>query len=229
MAKKKTEVKKKVIKNKKPLKAVKAAKPVKAAKTAKPVKAVKAAKPVKAVKEPPQRTLTEEMKKLLQKKTADAYVDFSVKSSLTPAEKRIVTRLWLAKTGLKIEDINYARNRHPYWKKIKMKGASERTKSRMEKFDFSKGKHKKWGKEELLEFLDLNSGKADFELAEHFKCSIPAVQGVRRLYNLAVKILDIEGKKKNKTALHKLMLINEKALRNMYKELSPAKTKARKK
>ncbi len=223
MAKKKTAVKKEVIKNKKPVKAEKAAKP------AKPLKAVKAVKTAKPVKEPPQRILTEEMKKLLQKKTADAYVDFSVKSSLTPAEKRIVTRLWLAKTGLKIEDINYARNRHPYWKKIKMKGASERTKSRMEKFDFSKGKHKKWGKEELLEFLELNSGKADFELAEHFKCSIPAVQGVRRLYNLAVKILDIEGKKKNKTALHKLMLINEKALRNMYKKLSPAKIKARKK
>lgn len=208
MAKKKTSVKNDSIKNKKPAKEVKAQKPV---------------------KESPQRSLTEEMKKLLQKKTPDSYVDFSVKSSLTPAEKRIVTRLWLAKTGFKIEDINYARNRHPYWKKIKMKGAAERTKSRMEKFDFSKGKHKKWGKEELLEFLELNSGKADFELAEHFKCSIPAVQGVRRLYNLAVKILDIEGKKKTKTALHKLMLINEKALRNMYNDLTPSKSKSRKK
>ncbi len=180
-------------------------------------------------KEATPEKMSEEMKKLLQKKTADAYVDFAVKSSLSPAEKRFVTRQWLEKTGFTIEDINYARNRHPYWKKIKMKGASERTKSRMVKYDFSKGNHKKWGKEELQEFIDLNNKFADFELAEKFQCSIPAIQGVRRLYNLASRILELEGKNKTKAAMHKLMLINEKALRNMYREMNPGKAKSKKK
>lgn len=187
-------------------------------------KEIKNKKKVKA-KETGKVAMSDDMKKLLQKKTADSYVDFAIKSSLSPAEKRFVTRQWLEKTGLTIEDINYARNRHPYWKKIKMKGAAERTKARMEKYDFSKGRHKKWGKEELLEFIDLNGKHADFELAEKFQCSIPSIQGVRRLYNLASKILEIEGKRKNKASLHKLMLINEKALRNMYRELSPSGTK----
>ncbi len=163
--------------------------------------------------------LTPEMKKLLLRKTPESYIDFSVKSTLTAAEKRKVTRIWLKKTGFTVEDINYARNRHPHWKKIKMKGSAERTKSRMERYDFSKGKHKKWGKDELREFLEVNNRMLDYELAEKFESSIPSIQGVRRLYNLAVKILEMEGKKKTKPSLLKLMLINEKALRNKYKEL----------
>ena len=167
--------------------------------------------------------LTPEMKKLLIRKTPESYIDFSVKSSLTPAEKRKVTRIWLKKTGFTIDDINYARNRHPHWKKIKMKGSAERTRNRMEKYDFSKGKHKKWGKDELREFLEVNDKLLDYQLAEKFESSIPSIQGVRRLYNLAIKILELEGKKKTKPALLKLMLINEKALRNQYRELGGGK------
>ncbi len=174
-------------------------------------------------KKEPEDQLTPEMKKLLLRKTPESYIDFSVQSSLTPAEKRKVTRIWLKKTGFTIDDINYARNRHPHWKKIKMKGSAERTKNRMEKYDFSKGKHMKWGKDELKEFLEVNSKMLDYELAEQFETSIPSIQGVRRLYNLAVKILELEGKKKAKPALLKLMLINEKALRNKYRELGGGK------
>lgn len=167
--------------------------------------------------------LTPEMKKLMLRKTPESYIDYSVKSSLTPAEKRKVTRIWLKKTGFTIDDINYARNRHPHWKKIKMKGSAERTRNRMEKYDFSKGKHKKWGKDELREFLDVNNKLLDYQLAEQFESSIPSIQGVRRLYNLAVKILELEGKKKTKPALLKLMIINEKALRNQYRQLGGGK------
>ena len=195
------------------------------AKKQKPTKKVKTVKKTK--KGAPEVKMSEEMKKLLSKQTIDAYVDYSIKSSLTPAEKRFVTRKWLDKTGLTIEDINYTRNRHPYWKKVKMNGAAERRKTRMEKYDFSGGKHKKWEKEELLEFIDLNPKHADFQLAKIFKCSIPSIQGVRRLYNLAAKILEHEGKKKLKPAMHKLMLINEKALRNMYKKMLPPSKRKR--
>ncbi|MCL2480226.1 MAG: hypothetical protein FWF38_00795 [Spirochaetaceae bacterium] len=181
----------------------------------------KKGKPTKKVT--PEIKMSEKMKKLLEKKTIDAYVDYSIKSSLTPAEKRFVTRKWLEKTGLTIQDINYTRNRHPYWKKVKMNGAAERRKTRMEKYDFSKGTHKKWEKEELLDFIDLNPKHPDFELAKIFKCSIPSIQGIRRLYNLAAKILEFEGKKKAKPAMHKLMLINEKALREMYKKMTGKK------
>ena len=172
--------------------------------------------------------LSPEMKKLLLRKTPESYIDYSVKSTLTPAEKRKVTRIWLKKTGFTINDINYARNRHPHWKKIKMKGSAERTKNRMVKYDYSKGKHKKWDKEELRSFLEINDEMLDYQLAEQFESSIPSIQGVRRLYNLAVKILELEGKKKTKPALLKLMLINEKALRNQYRELGGGK-KTRKK
>ena len=167
--------------------------------------------------------LTPEMKKLMLRKTPESYIDYSVKSSLTPAEKRKVTRIWLKKTGFTIDDINYARNRHPHWKKIKMKGSAERTRNRMEKYDYSKGKHKKWGKDELRDFLDVNDKLLDYQLAEQFESSIPSIQGVRRLYNLAVKILELEGKKKTKPALLKLMIINEKALRNQYRQLGGGK------
>jgi hypothetical protein len=174
--------------------------------------------------------LSPEMKKLLIRKTPESYIDYSVKSSLTPAEKRKVTRIWLKKTSFTIDDINYARNRHPHWKKIKMKGSAERTKNRMEKYDYSKGIHKKWGKDELREFLDVNDKLLDYELAEKFESSIPSIQGVRRLYNLALKILEMEGKKKAKPSLLKLMLINEKALRNQYRQLGGGKkAKVRKK
>ena len=221
----------KAVKKAAPAKAVKKAAPAKAVKKAAPAKAVKKAAPAKAVKKAADKEMkmTEEMKKLFQKKTVDAYVDYSIKSSLTPGEKRFVTRKWLEREGLTIEDINYTRNRHPYWKNIKMKGAAERRIVRMEKYDFSGGKHKQWEKEELLEFIDLNPKHADFELAEIFKCSIPSIQGVRRLYNLAVKILDFEGKKKTKPEMHKLMLINEKALREKYREMNPASVKKKRK
>ena len=180
-------------------------------------------------KGPQEIQMTTEMKNLLQKKTVEAYVDYSIKSKLTPAEKRFVTRKWLDKTGKTIADINYTRNRHPYWKKVKMNGAEERRKTRMEKYDYSKGQHKKWKKEELLNFIDLNPKHPDFELAKIFKCSIPSIQGVRRLYNLAAKILEFEGKKKAKPAMHKLMLINEKALREMYKKMNPSAGRKKKK
>ncbi len=178
----------------------------------------------KTKKKGDEEQLSPEMKKLLIRKTPESYIDFSVKSTLTPAEKRKVTRIWLKKSGFSIEDINYARNRHPHWKKIKMKGSSERTKNRMEKYDFSKGQHKKWGKEELREFLEVNDKLLDYQLAEKFQSSIPSIQGVRRLYNLAIKILELENRKKTKPALLKLMLINEKALRNQYKALGGGKT-----
>ena len=203
------------------------AKKVTASKKQKPVKKVKAKAKTKA-KGTPEIKMTEDMKKLLSKPTIESYVDYSIKSSLTPAEKRFVTRKWLDKTGHTIEDINYTRNRHPYWKKVKMNGAAERRKTRMEKYDYSKGKQKKWDKDELLEFIDLNPKHADFELAKIFKCSIPSVQGIRRLYNLAAKILDFERKSKSKPAMHKLMLINEKALREMYKKMNPSAKRKKK-
>ena len=198
------------------------AKKVTSSKKQKPVKKIVKAKGTQEIK------MTEDMKKLLSKPTIESYVDYSIKSSLTPAEKRFVTRKWLDKTGHTIEDINYTRNRHPYWKKVKMNGAAERRKTRMEKYDYSNGKQKKWGKDELLKFIDLNPKQADFELAKVFKCSIPSVQGIRRLYNLAAKILEFEGKGKSKPAMHKLMLINEKALREMYKKMNPSAKRKKK-
>ena len=54
------------------------------------------------------------------------------------------------------------------------------------------------GKEELREFLEVNDKLLDYQLVEKFQSSIPSIQGVRRLYNLAIKILELENRKKNK-------------------------------
>ena len=59
---------------------------------------------------------TTQIKKLLSKKTPEAYIDFTVKNKFSKGEKQRATRIWLDKTGYSIDDINRARNRHPYWK-----------------------------------------------------------------------------------------------------------------
>jgi heterodisulfide reductase subunit A-like polyferredoxin len=98
-------------------------------------KEIKNKNKVKA-KETGKVAMSDDMKKLLQKKTADSYVDFAVKSSLSPAEKRFVTRQCLKKQGLQSKYINYARNRHPYWKKNKDERGSRKNQGKDGKIRF---------------------------------------------------------------------------------------------
>jgi hypothetical protein len=155
-----------------------------------------------------------EVKKLLAAKSPDKYIDLSVKSDLPSNIKGVVTREWVKQNGYTIENIKYARNRHPYWKDKKQTNHTERTRKRFEQFNFSGGDNRKWTKDELSEFIKINDKFTDRELAEHFTRSIPSIQGIRRRINLGVRILEAQGEKSiKKTSLGKFVKIDEKVLR----------------
>jgi hypothetical protein len=128
-------------------------------------------------------------KTILQSGTPEEYVANCLKSNLSPSEKAKLAREWMEKTGYDKNDILYARNRNPYWKKKKMEGSSERTQRRLELHDYSGNETILWTSERLQEFLDLNkkdlAGRyinKDWEIAQHFGTSIPSIQYLRRKY-----------------------------------------------
>jgi len=70
-------------------------------------------------------------KLILESKTPEEYVDRSFRSGLPPAEKARLARQWMEATGYGKEDILFARNRHPHWKKKKQEGSEGRTRRRL--------------------------------------------------------------------------------------------------
>lgn len=163
-----------------------------------------------------------EKKKLLSAKTPEQYIDLSHRSGIQRARKSAITREWLEKTGHTISDIQYARNRHPHWKKLKATGSYERTSKRIEMHNYSTGNVKiYWNKDLVSTFYDLNKkGLRDYELAKEFKTTLPAVNHIRRKLNFAGQILEKEkGSKPTKTAIVKLALSSEPVLKQRLKEL----------
>ncbi|MDH4199169.1 MAG: hypothetical protein OEV66_02220 [Spirochaetia bacterium] len=156
----------------------------------------------------------QKLKKLLNAKTPEEYIDQSVKSNLTQREKARATKLWLEQTNYAIEDIAYARNRHPYWKAIKQKNHQARTRKRFSDFNYSTGNSLPWNDKLLKQFLEINDQKTDREIAKTFKRSIPSIQAIRRRINLANRILKLEGSEKpTRTMLLKKINSDEKVLR----------------
>ena len=156
-----------------------------------------------------------EKKKLLSAKNPDQYIQRSLDSKLSRGEKGSLTREWLEKTGYTHEDILYARNRNPYWKKQKGRGSYERTLKRIKKLNFG-GKstgRKVWSDADLGRFYELNDKMADWQLAQKFKTSLPAVNHIRRKFKLAKALLEKQRKTVNKGAGVKLSRTDEKVLR----------------
>jgi hypothetical protein len=154
---------------------------------------------------------------------------------LTPGRKAYITRLWLEKKKYSIEDIKRARNRHPYWKKKKMEGSSERNELRRQEHDYRGNGSLEWDEKTVKEFINMNKKDKkgnyvhkDFELAQHFNTTIPSIQHYRRKYNMAMNIL--EKKKQSVTVKRVFELIqnSEQRLRNILKP-KPAKKKTAKK
>ncbi len=162
-----------------------------------------------------------EKKKLMAARSPEQYIDLSLKSKITRHSKARVTREWLQKRGYNIEDIIYARNRHPYWKKIKSKGSYEKTLNRIKEHNYSKQDVRIYWDDELLsKFYDLNKeGLVDYELAKKFKTSLPGVNHIRRKFKLAAKILEKEGKKPTKKRILTLSRKSEKGLRKQLAEM----------
>jgi len=168
-----------------------------------------------------------EEKKLLSAKNPKQYIEFSLSAQLTSGRKAHLCKQWLEKRNqYTIDDIKYARNRHPYWKKKKMEGCSERNAQRMVEYDFSQGFQRiKWTDDEIKEFITMNkklkNGRYEFrdrELAEHFNCSIPAIQHLRRKYNMIQKIFIKKDDKLSKVKAVKHMGICEQNLKKMLKK-----------
>jgi len=134
--------------------------------------------------------------KLLNSKTPGEYIDNSLKSRLPAGRKAYLTKLWLEKTGRRVEEIQRARNRHPYWKKRKMKGSPARNLQRRRDHDYSENGKLRWNREAILEFLRMNKKDKrgrylhrDYELAQHFNSSIPSIQHYRRKQNMVCAYL----------------------------------------
>jgi hypothetical protein len=159
-----------------------------------------------------------EIVKFLKSKKPGEYIDFCTKSKLKSGEKARLSKIWIKVTGYEIKDLEYARNRHPYWKKLKAKGSVERNKIRLEKYDFYDKKknvrNRKWTDDEIKEFLAMNDSTRDWELAKHFKRSIPAIQYIRRKIQLALRIAEIKRVKPDKKYIQKMLAVDEKELRN---------------
>ena len=164
--------------------------------------------------------IKQKVKKLLNSRTPEEYIDQSVKSNLPQREKAKATKQWLEESGFTMDDISYARNRHPYWKSVKQRNHQERTRKRFDEYNYSKGGSKPWTEDLLKDFLDHNTEKTDRELAQAFNRSIPSVQAIRRRINIANRIFSLEGKSRiTKNMLLKLIMSDEKVLRRKLDEL----------
>jgi len=166
----------------------------------------------------PKLKKTEE--RLFNSKNPAEYIDNSLRVKLSPSEKARITRLWLEKTGFTIEEIQHARNIHPYWKKKKMEGSYERNEYRKLQHDYTGKGSVEWDEDRVTEFINMNSkeksGKythKDHELARHFNSTIPGIQHYRRKFNMAVKILAKEQSKPTVKRIYGLIIKSEQILR----------------
>ena len=166
--------------------------------------------------------LSTDEKKLLTKKTAEAYIEACRHVNLSSGRKAFITRLWLEKHNKSIEDIEFARNRNPYWKKQKMKGSDVRNIIRRDQHNYSKAPRKIWTQKDVTRLYE-NNDKKDWELAKLFQVGIPSIQARRRSLNAARKIFDLQGKKANKQKLIELSMRGDKYLMKMLKDMKKNK------
>jgi len=153
---------------------------------------------------------------ILDSRSPDEYIEASLKSRLSPAAKARLAKQWMESTGYTREDILYARNRHPYWRKKKMEGSVERTRRRLEAHNYSQGQSTPWSRERVEEFLSLNGKdrggryeRKDWELAEHFGSSIPSIQYMRRKCR---KVENLLGSRASKNRIVEYLLCAESVL-----------------
>jgi hypothetical protein len=153
---------------------------------------------------------------ILGAKNPAEYIEASLKSRLSPAAKAKLAKAWMEKTGYSREDILYARNRHPYWRKKKMEGSVERTRRRLAAHDYSTGNARPWTRGRVEEFLSLNAkGKdgryerKDWQLAERFGASIPSIQYMRRKCR---KVEDLLGSRASHAKVVDYLLCAESVL-----------------
>ena len=170
--------------------------------------------------------LSKEELKLFNSRTPDDFIDRSLKVDIPRGRKAFIARMWLKKTGYQSSDIEYARNRHPYWKARKGEGGAERVLQRLHEHDYSGGASIEWNDKRIQKFIELNAkdknGKyitRDWEIAKRFKCSIATIQHMRRKYNMAVKIITASKAKVTAKKLLEYLRMGEGMLREITRSL----------
>jgi len=166
---------------------------------------------------------------ILNAKNPMEFIDMCLNSSIPSGRKGRIARRWVIITGYTSDDINYARNRHPYWKEKKSDGIEERNKERLNHHNYSNGRgslREPWPDEKIAQFLEFNKKDEegeyllnDYEMAKQMEISLASVQGWRRKYNLTEKILKVTGKNKTLRIMLAYLRIGETSLRKELKEL----------
>ncbi|MDA3899344.1 MAG: hypothetical protein PF637_02360 [Spirochaetes bacterium] len=186
-------------------------------------KTKKTAKTIKPTK------VTFSEKQILNSKTPDEYIHRSLNSDVSRGQKTVLCRQWKEKTGFTSEDIQYARNRHPYWKQKKMSGWQDRNQKRWSEHDYrtvKKNRVEAFEADIIEQFCELNKKDKkgnylmkDWEIAKELQLSIPSVQHWRRKYLLVLRLADAIGKKPTRKFILKYMTRHENGLRREYNEL----------
>jgi len=131
---------------------------------------------------------------ILKAKTPMEYIERSLYSKVSHGQKTVISKIWQKRTGYVVQDIKYARNRHPYWKGKKLEGNTERTRVRMKKHHYKDTPKAIWPLSEIKKFLKLNQKKdgvyvyKDWEIARISESTIASVQAWRRKVNLIHKL-----------------------------------------
>jgi hypothetical protein len=168
--------------------------------------------------------MNKEEMKLFKSRNPREYINNSLSSRLPSGRKAYITRMWLEKTRFSIDDIQYARNRHPYWKSRKMSGSEERNQQRFLEHNYTRGDALVWNEKTIMKFIGMNrkdkSGRyiyKDHELAKHFRTTIPSIQHYRRKYNMAMGILTRKKIPITARKIYELIGMSEKLLRENIK------------
>ena len=117
--------------------------------------------------------------------SVEEYVDKLIYAKLPRSEKLKIGKQFVKQTGISRAEITRARNRHPYYKKLKNANINARLKKRNSRFS---GVHKRWTEKELRLFILLTPDLTDSELSEQFERSIPSVNAIRRKLKIIERI-----------------------------------------
>lgn len=164
---------------------------------------------------------------LLNSRNPGEYIENSIRCKLPSGRKAAITKQWLEKRKkYTIDDIKYARNRHPYWKEKKMEGSLERNLQRQQEHNYSYRGEIEWNEKTIKKFLDLNrkdgSGKyvtRDYQLAEKFSTTIPAIQHYRRKFNIVMKMFEKMNQKPTEKRILDYIGKSEKILRETLRDM----------
>ena len=158
---------------------------------------------------------------LVESSSPAEYIEHSLSLPLSPYTKSLAAKEWMKKTGYTVKDIQYARNRHPYWKKRKCAGAGIR--SRRRNAEYCKNTKNRLTNKEIIDFVALNRKnengqylRKDYELARHFHLSIYGVQHLRRKLNKIQRIFSLMKVKPEKRIIFDYMAYSEKRLHAIY-------------